>query len=132
MQRFSCTSVLVVPDLKYRPKAMKASRAYHMLLCSRPLAGLLRITADDLDLVCRDRLGVIVHLKCDVLDQKGPDFVTEAIRIEASLKRIHVSYRPIPWQDPVVVTLNCSRAFTLFCRASVMAWSKFPRIFMAS
>lgn len=31
-----------------------------------------------------------------------------------------------------VFTLNCSLFFTFFWRASVMAWSKVPRIFIAS
>lgn len=51
------------------------------------LAWLLGIAADNLDLVRRDGLASTVHLEGHVLDQKGPDFVTESICVQASLRR---------------------------------------------
>lgn len=49
------------------------------------LVGALRAAADDLDLVCHNRVAAVVHLERDILDQEGPHFVTEAVGIERTL-----------------------------------------------
>jgi hypothetical protein len=51
------------------------------------LAWLLGIAADNLDLVRRDGLASTVHLECHVLDQEGPNFIAESIRIQAPLRK---------------------------------------------
>lgn len=45
----------------------------------------LAVTADDLDLVRRDR-GLVVQLECDVLDEEGPDIVAESVGVKVTLK----------------------------------------------
>ena len=52
------------------------------LLC---LAGPLAVAAHDLDLVCKDRLLLIIQLKNSILDEKRPNLVTETIRVEIAL-----------------------------------------------
>jgi len=51
------------------------------------LIGSLGAAADNLDLVGRDGVVAAVHLESDVLDQKSPDFVTEAVRVQRALER---------------------------------------------
>ena len=48
------------------------------------LTGLFVCAADDLDFVCLDG-ALVVELECCVFDDKGPDIVTEAVRIEFAL-----------------------------------------------
>ena len=48
------------------------------------LPRLLRIAAHDLDLLSRD-IVLIVKLKIDIFDEKGPDFVAEAVGIQMTL-----------------------------------------------
>jgi hypothetical protein len=55
----------------------------HVLL----VIGLLRRTADDLNLVGCDAGPTVVQLKRDVLDHECPDFVAEAVGIEGALYR---------------------------------------------
>jgi hypothetical protein len=45
----------------------------------------LAIAAYDLDLIRLHRLGRVIHLEGNILDQKGPDFVAEAVGIEVAL-----------------------------------------------
>jgi len=49
------------------------------------LAGTLRVTANDLDSVGVNRVRII-QLKVDILDDEGPNVVTESVGIEVSLK----------------------------------------------
>lgn len=51
------------------------------LLCSRPF----RVTADDLDLICREFR--IFGLELDVFDEESPNIVAESIRLKVALKR---------------------------------------------
>lgn len=52
------------------------------LLLSRPF----RVTGNDFDLVCRDtRVLSLLELERDLLDQKGPDLITEAVRVQMAL-----------------------------------------------
>jgi hypothetical protein len=51
------------------------------------LARLLSIAADNLHLVSLDGAGV-VQLKVDVFDQKRPDFIAEAVRVQVTLRAI--------------------------------------------
>lgn len=48
------------------------------------LARALAVTANDLDLIHRDRL-VILHLEGNVFDQEGPDLVAETVGIQMAL-----------------------------------------------
>ncbi len=52
------------------------------LLPVRPLGA----AADDLDLVGRHALGAVLHLEGDLLDEKSPDFVAEAVGVEGALE----------------------------------------------
>lgn len=97
------------------------------------LARAFGVTADNLDLISLHSVGAVVHLKRDVLNEESPHFVTESIRIEAALfARWLVSKLGSLVRWGASFTLNCRRLRTFFCSASVMAWSKLLRIFMAS
>lgn len=64
------------------PHVNASSHNEYVHLC---LPGSLAVTADDLDLVCRD-LGLVVQLECNILDQERPNFVAESVGIEVTLK----------------------------------------------
>lgn len=49
------------------------------------LAGTLRVAANNLDAVGVDLVRV-VELEVDILDDKGPDVVAEAVRVEMALE----------------------------------------------
>lgn len=49
------------------------------------LARSLAIAAHDFDLVGMDRLARVLHLEGNILDQKSPDLVAEAVRIKVTL-----------------------------------------------
>lgn len=49
------------------------------------VTGLLRIAAQDLDFIGHHSLATVLHLEGDVLDNKGPHLVTEAICVERAL-----------------------------------------------
>lgn len=49
------------------------------------LARALRVAADNLDLVCHDRLAAIVHLERDVLDEESPHLVAETVGVQGAL-----------------------------------------------
>jgi hypothetical protein len=63
------------------PEASGTVKQYH----SGRIAGALRITADDLNLVCCDRLAAVLHLERDVLDQESPDLVAETVGVKRAL-----------------------------------------------
>lgn len=65
------------------PVILRGMRGSLTLLALRTFG----VAADDLDLVGRDELGAVLHLERDVLDQEGPYFVAEAVRIQRSLIR---------------------------------------------
>ena len=50
------------------------------------LTGAFCVAADDLDTVRMDLL-VVIQLEVDVLDDKGPDVVAEAVGVEMSLRK---------------------------------------------
>lgn len=60
----------------------------------RPLLSLARslcVAANNLDLVRLDRDAAIVHLERHVLDEEGPNFVAEAVCVQAPLFSSHSS-----------------------------------------
>ena len=54
----------------------------------RPLLGsrTFRVTADDLDLICRE-FSIVVALELDVFDEESPNIVTESIGLKVALNR---------------------------------------------
>ena len=56
------------------------------------LSRLLRVTADNLDLIRLDLLAVVVQLEGDVFDEESPNFVAESVGIEASLYQHKQNY----------------------------------------
>lgn len=54
-----------------------------LLRISRPFA----VAAHNLDLIRLHRLTRVLHLECDVFDQKGPDLVAETVGIKVTLER---------------------------------------------
>ena len=86
-------------------------------------------------------MAVVVQLEGDVLDEKGPDLVAESVRVEAPLRNertvvslARCSWAVEDWEGASfdVLTLKDRRYLTFFWSASVMAWSKLLRIFIAS
>lgn len=93
------------------------------------LTGTFGVATDDLDAVGMD-VGSIVKFEVDVLDDKSPDVVAEAVRVEMALGT-KVSSKPL-LAARMLFTLNVRRALTLSARTSATALSKLARIFMAS
>jgi hypothetical protein len=46
----------------------------------------LAVAAHDFDLIRLHRLGGVVHLERNILDQKGPDLIAETVSIEVALQ----------------------------------------------
>ena len=83
----------------------------------------LGVAADNLNLIGLDGVGAVIHLEGNILDEEGPHFVAESVRIEAALfARRVVSKAELPsCRLGASFTLNCKRLRTFFCSASVMA-----------
>ena len=65
------------------PERIESGRQYQLTGHGRAGLILLSAATDNLDLVGVD--GRVLHLKGDVLDEEGPDLVTEAVGIKMSL-----------------------------------------------
>ena len=63
-----------------------------LLRISRTLA----VAAHDLDLVRLNRRARVLHLEGDVLDQKSPDLVAEAVGIKMTLCHVSLATSALP------------------------------------
>lgn len=75
-----------IPSIKALFSDRSIAPKHHINHQSRPLARLLGVAADNLDLVGRDRRVAVVHLEGHILDKKCPDLVAESVRVEAPLR----------------------------------------------
>lgn len=82
------------------------------------LSRLLRIAAHNLDPLGLNVV-LIVELEVDILDQKRPHLVTEAISIQMTLHG-RLSASPTSPKYPAIITLKFMRALTLSPKTSVI------------